>query len=214
MGTAVSWNYLSDNPVRGVKMPERTLKRPHRFLTMEQVRRLIAASEEPVRTIVLLAAMTGLRIGEILALRWGRVNLTAGTLRVEETCYHGHFGTPKTKASRRELPLPPVVVQALLSAPFAFERYVSRSVGILHVSGNTTRFKQSAQAAIASCMCTRRTCADQLAYAQAHAWDTSTRAGNTSTRGAGSTRPLAHDDHARSVHARQRERAEAGRRSA
>jgi integrase len=49
-------------------MPERTLKRPHRFLTMEQARRLIAASEEPVGTIVLLGAMTGLRIGEILAL--------------------------------------------------------------------------------------------------------------------------------------------------
>ncbi len=58
--------------------------------------------------------MTGLRIGEILALRWGRINLTTGALRVEETCYHGHFGTPKTKASRRELPLPPIVVQALL----------------------------------------------------------------------------------------------------
>ena len=58
MGTAVSWNYLSDNPVHGVRMPERTLKRPHRFLTIDQVRRLIAASEEPVRTIVLLAAFS------------------------------------------------------------------------------------------------------------------------------------------------------------
>ena len=115
MSTAVSWDYLSDNPVRGVKMPERTLKRPHRFLTMDEVRRLIAASEEPVRTIVMLATMTGLRIGEILALRWGRINLAAGTLRVEETCYHGRFGTPKTKASRRELPLPSAVVQALLT---------------------------------------------------------------------------------------------------
>jgi integrase len=115
MGTAVSWNYLSDNPVRGIKMPERTLKRPHRFLTMDEVRRLITASEEPVRTIVMLATMTGLRIGEILALRWGRINLAAGTLRVEETCYHGRFGTPKTKASRRELPLPSAIVQALLT---------------------------------------------------------------------------------------------------
>lgn len=115
MSTAVSWNFLPDNPVRGVKMPERTLKRPHRFLTMDEVRRLIAASEEPGRTIVMLATMTGLRIGEILALRWGRINLAAGTLRVEETCYLGRFGTPKTKASRRELPLPSAVVQALLT---------------------------------------------------------------------------------------------------
>ena len=71
LGTAVGWNYLSDNPVHGVKMPERTLKRPHQFLTLDEVRRLFGASDEPVRTILLLAAMTGLRIGEILALRWG-----------------------------------------------------------------------------------------------------------------------------------------------
>ena len=115
IGTAVDWNFLSDNRVRGTKMPERSLKRPHRFLSLDEVRRLLAASEEPVRTIVLIAVMTGLRIGEILALRWGRINLAAGTLRVEETCYKGTFGTPKTRASRREVPLTPGVVQALQS---------------------------------------------------------------------------------------------------
>lgn len=103
MGTAVNWDYVLNNPVRGVKMPERTLKRPHRFLTAEEVRRLIAASNEPLRTIIILATMTGLRIGEILALRWGRIDLLRGTLCVAETCYKGHFGSPKTRASRREV---------------------------------------------------------------------------------------------------------------
>ena len=32
VGTAVDWNYLSENPVRGAKMPQRSLKRPHRSL--------------------------------------------------------------------------------------------------------------------------------------------------------------------------------------
>jgi integrase len=73
----------------------------------------MAASDEPVRTVVLLAVMTGLRIGEILALRWGRINFVTGTLRVEETCYKGKFGTPKTRASRREVPLTLAVIQAL-----------------------------------------------------------------------------------------------------
>ena len=113
MGTAVNWDYLSNNPVRGVKMPERTLKRPHRYLSAEEVRRLIAASKEPTRTIIILATMTGLRIGEILALRWGRIDLLRGTLLVAETCYKGHFGTPKTRASRREVPLAPAVVREL-----------------------------------------------------------------------------------------------------
>src|SRR6202035_1628723 len=106
-------DYVPNNPVRGVKMPERTLKRPHKFLTAEEVRRLIAASTELIRTIVLLATMTGLRIGEILALRWGRVDLLRGTLVVAETCYKGHFGSPKTRASRREVPLAAAGVREL-----------------------------------------------------------------------------------------------------
>ncbi len=113
MGTAVDWEYILNNPVRGVKMPERTLKRPHSFLTADEVRRLIAASKEPARTIILLAAMTGLRIGEILALRWGRIDFIRGALFVAETCYKGHFGSPKTRASRREVPLSPLVVREL-----------------------------------------------------------------------------------------------------
>jgi integrase len=111
--TAISWNYLGDNVARGLKMPERALKRPHQFLSLDEVKRLISACEEPTRTIVLLATMTGLRIGEILALRWGRINFIQETLVVAETCYMGHFGTPKTRASRREIPLSPTVVVAL-----------------------------------------------------------------------------------------------------
>jgi integrase len=44
---------------------------------------------------------------------WGRVHLDQCTLEVEESCYKGVFGTPKSKASRRGTPLAPVVVQAL-----------------------------------------------------------------------------------------------------
>jgi len=113
LGTAVSWNYLGDNIVRGVKMPERALKRPHQFLNLDEVKRLISVCKDPTRTIVLLATMTGLRIGEILALRWGRINFIQETLVVAETCYMGHFGTPKTRASRREVPLSRAVVEAL-----------------------------------------------------------------------------------------------------
>lgn len=112
-GTAVNWDYVPNNPVQSAKMPERTLKRPHRFLTAEEVRRLVAASKAPIRTIVLLATIAGLRIGEILALRWGRVDLLRGTLLVAETCYKGHYGSPKPRASRREVPLAPAVVREL-----------------------------------------------------------------------------------------------------
>lgn len=115
LGTAASWGYLSENPARGVKMPEKTQKRPSRALTAEEVRRLLAVLKEPVHLLAFLAVMTGLRIGELLALRWGRIDLLAGTLSVKETCYRGRFGTPKTRASRRQVPLSPAVVRALLN---------------------------------------------------------------------------------------------------
>jgi len=113
LGTAKGWRYLADNPVLGVEMPERMLKRPHRALSIEEVRMLLSKMNEPERTITIVATLAGLRIGEILGLRWGRVHLDQCTLEVEETCYKGVFGTPKSKASRRGTPLAPVVVQAL-----------------------------------------------------------------------------------------------------
>lgn len=115
LSTAVSWGYIEQNAAQGVKMPERSAKRPVRFLTADEVRRLLGALDEPARTIVLLAVLTGLRIGEIIGLRWGRVDLSGRSLRVEEICQEGHFGTPKTKASRRDVPLAPMVVTALLA---------------------------------------------------------------------------------------------------
>jgi len=113
LGTAKSWRYLPDNPVSGVEMPPRTLKRPRRSLSIKELQRLLSKMNEPERTITLLAALAGLRIGEILGLRWGRVHLDRGSIAIEEICYKGVFGTPKTKASRRTVPLATVVVRAL-----------------------------------------------------------------------------------------------------
>lgn len=51
----------------------------------------------------MLLVLTGLRIGELLALRWKSVDLGAQTLRVTATVYEGHFDTPKTKRSARTI---------------------------------------------------------------------------------------------------------------
>ena len=45
-------------------------------------------------------------IGEILGLRWRDVDFNSGEIRVEQACYRGLIGTPKTKNSRRILPMP------------------------------------------------------------------------------------------------------------
>ena len=56
--------------------------------------------------MVLLGILTGMRIGEILGLRRKDVNFSSGQIRIEQACYRGLLGSPKTKGSRRTLPLP------------------------------------------------------------------------------------------------------------
>jgi integrase len=63
--------------------------------------------------MVLLGILTGMRIGEILGLRRKDVDFFSGQIRIEQACYRGLLGSPKTKGSRRTLPLPTVLVKPL-----------------------------------------------------------------------------------------------------
>lgn len=67
---------------------------------------MIESLPEPYKTLTLVAVLTGLRIGEIAALRWDRVVFLRGTLQVKETYSEKDgFGTPKTRSSVREVPM-------------------------------------------------------------------------------------------------------------
>jgi integrase len=64
------------------------------------------------------ALFTGMRLGEVLALRWSRVDLDRGVIQVrealEQTKTHGiRFKAAKTKAGRRDITLPDILVEAL-----------------------------------------------------------------------------------------------------
>jgi len=76
----------------------------------------IESLPEPCRTVVLVAVLTGLRIGEIAALRWSRVDFFRNVLEVKET-YSDEtgFGTTKTRSSVREVPLSEPLRIALLA---------------------------------------------------------------------------------------------------
>jgi integrase len=76
------------------------------------------AAETRLYLPVLLAVTTGLRLGEILGLRWCDVDMDAGTLTVrqalEETRAAGlNFKPPKTHRSKRPVALPSLIVDAL-----------------------------------------------------------------------------------------------------
>jgi len=52
-----------------------------------------------------LAILSGLRRGELFALRWHDIDEHARVLTVREAVYDGIFATPKTEAGRRQIPL-------------------------------------------------------------------------------------------------------------
>jgi integrase len=66
---------------------------------------LLPVFGEPSRSLAWLLTFTGLRVGELLALRWRDVDLEGGFIRVRQSVYEGVFDDPKTKRSRRTVPL-------------------------------------------------------------------------------------------------------------
>jgi integrase len=71
-----------------------------------------AASGEQDAAIFLTAAFTGLRMGELLALRWRDVDFAGATIRVRASYYNGQLTTPKS-GKVRAVPLAPDVAAAL-----------------------------------------------------------------------------------------------------
>jgi len=67
--------------------------------------------------IILLAATCGLRRGEAIALRWEDVDLTKGTITINQSYTRGErghiFQEPKTKAGIRTIALPQMTIEAL-----------------------------------------------------------------------------------------------------
>jgi integrase len=108
---AVMQDFLTDNPVRKTRLPRRGPVEEKAPIETERVKELIEKLAEPSRSIVSLLAMTGLRIGELLALRWQDVELQNGFLSVRQTVYEGHFDEPKSKRSKRRIPLGPICVE-------------------------------------------------------------------------------------------------------
>lgn len=103
--TAVKWGHLQENPARGVDLPKLRTVRPKWALTREQAAALLAALPPLGKAMAGLAILSGLRRGELFALRWQDIDEEARVLTVREAVYDGTFGTPKTEAGLRQIPL-------------------------------------------------------------------------------------------------------------
>jgi integrase len=104
---------LPHNPVADIERPTAPKRTDIEFYSPEEVHALVRAThDEQDGALVLTAAMTGMRMGEVLALRWRDVDFVAQTVRVTASYTVGKLGTPKSGLGRA-VPLVDEVAQAL-----------------------------------------------------------------------------------------------------
>ena len=114
---AVTEGMIRVNPAIGCKLPPKKAKEMQ-VLSMPEIARFLAqAREEGYYELFLLELTTGMRRGEILALKWRDLNLKTGELRIcrQVLKLSGKtlVSTPKTKSSNRMILMPPEMVKLL-----------------------------------------------------------------------------------------------------
>ena len=114
---AVAENLIRANPAQGCKLPP-VKGRDMQVLTKEEMQRfLLQAREEGMYELFLLELTTGLRRGELLALRWDDLDMETGVLKIDRQIYpvRGKLivTEPKTKAGIRTIILPPPMLEVL-----------------------------------------------------------------------------------------------------
>ncbi len=118
LGQAVTDGSLRANVAAVKKLAPKAAKAEITVLDANQISLLLGAvTDTGLHLPVLVALATGMRRGEILALRWSDVDLDKASLQVartlEQTAAALSFKAPKTASSRREISLPATAVAQL-----------------------------------------------------------------------------------------------------
>lgn len=108
------------SPCQGVRLPK-TDQQPVQVVETATVMAMVSAMPERMQAMLVLAAGTGMRQGEIFGLTLDRIDFLRRTARVDRQLVEGGiFGPPKTSSSVRTVPLPQAVVDALAAHLQAF----------------------------------------------------------------------------------------------
>lgn len=97
------WEEGKRTPVSRAKLGRKTYKRDRKILSFEETARVLERMDEPYKLIIETCIATGTRISEVLGLNWKHVNLSAGTIKIEQRVWHQDIDRPKSEGSRRTL---------------------------------------------------------------------------------------------------------------
>lgn len=125
---AIEDGYLSENPARGKRRRLKAAKPKRTWLELDQVQVLIDAAKDH-RPLIATMVLAGLRVSELIGLRWRDVDLVRSRLRVTDS---------KTDAGHREVDLSPWLRQELIEHS-ARARFVDASDPVFATRNGTLR---------------------------------------------------------------------------
>jgi len=112
LGSAVRYELLVKNPVEGIRMPKpKPGKRSKPFIMPEQFTALVNLIAEPYASMVYVAVYTGLRVSELIGLKWGDIG--ESSITIDERYCRGDWGIPKSEASTATVPVNGSVIQRI-----------------------------------------------------------------------------------------------------
>jgi integrase len=111
--SAVRFGLLVKNPLEGVLIPRpRVGKRAKPYLTPEQFDELVSLISEPYATMVYVCVFAGLRVSELIGLKWEDVH--ADSLTIDERYHRGDWSQPKTLGSSADIGVDEQVIERIL----------------------------------------------------------------------------------------------------
>jgi integrase len=109
---ACRYELFDRNPIRLVRQGAKRRSAPS-VLTPAEIKALLGGLNLRERTLVLLAASTGLRQSELFGMKWCDIDFAQHTMNVVRSIVYGVVGPCKTESSQKPVPVHPTVLEAL-----------------------------------------------------------------------------------------------------
>ncbi len=104
--SARAWGYVTHDPFDGLVLPKRGLVQTVTF-SLDEIKRILDSANEPYRTYYAILAETGIRGGEICALRVSDLDLENAVIYVRQSVWRGQIQTVKSRKGNRRFPISP-----------------------------------------------------------------------------------------------------------
>jgi integrase len=144
---AQRWEWTTSNPITHVRQSAKRSSIPT-VLTTDQLKDFLANLADPAKTAVLLGAVTGLRVGELLGLKWSDVDFEKLEICVSRDVVKQRIERCKTEASRKPIPMDAEIAETLwawrLRCAYNQPEDWSSPVPIARASNRTGRVRSTA----------------------------------------------------------------------